>query len=943
METNTREKINLAGTWQIAFDPANGGVKGGWVGAHWPEDRALPVEVPGIWNIAYPDVEGIGFYRTEFSVPDSWAAKNVLLRFEGVFYRCEVWVNGSYVGSHEGGYTPFSFDVSAHLRSGEENYLVVRVASLSKTRPVDGLLLHQSPASKQSWYYVYAGIWGEVTLESCPWIACQSLAIDPDLRREIAQVELGLNNRRAECRQVQVRMRVLDPRGEVAFEQQSRLANPPGLANYTFSLPLPQPLAWSCENPHLYHLETQVTDEDGEMDQYSTTFGMRDFTVRDGVFYLNSEPIYIRGILLQPNFPVNLITHPNPEMAVREISLAKEAGFNLLRTHIQPAPPGYLDLTDQMGILVYSETSLAWIRESPRMMEHGRRETKALIDRDHNHPSIVIWGIYNENPPATAFNGKALAQYARTLDPARVIVENSGGSLAIDQDFGWIDRATITPAWEVQGERILDIHVYLGSPLPDAVYDWLHNLGGGVPSTVLADEGFGSVPVFEEFDRECRSYNGKIFVSEFGCAGMSDLDKTVAGFGGREDLLDARELKAFRDSLHQGFEQRGLRRIFGSLPNLISDAQKLQAIGNSQHMEAVLSNPRISGYVMTQLNDVSFEFHGGLVDLWRNPKLAHAAAIEMNQPRILILKAKREVAVCGETIDVKITLVNGLPLLPETRLHVSASPSNVTIATNLQDVPLHAGIHPLGSVQVKTGNPGEYHILASLVVGGETLADSSQTILVLEDIDWKDLGVSVKSWGKPPESAYFQKEGEAKSPIRNIDGNPWPIVNLAAHPATLSEEDWNGLFQAIESGGVCIVGALRPEDNQAIQAINQRGVDLKLKPGIGSWIGCYHWVPDSPIFIGLPSGGLAMKRYTEVLPKYVLFELGGEVQAGSLRNTQTREEPPSMLWYSDIEALRFGKGSIIFCQYRAFEKIDGDPVASRLAYNLLRYAAQMRS
>ncbi len=413
METNTRPRQSLAGTWQIAFDPSYEGLKDGWTDLHWPKDRSLPVQVPGIWNLSYPDVEGIGFYRTEFVVPDSWKGKIVLLRFEGVMYRSDVWINGAYVGSHEGGYTPFSFDIRPHIRFGEASVLVVRVAGLSRTRPVDGLLLQQSPVSKLSWYYVYAGIWGDVQIESCPWVACQYIHIDPDLRRERAQLELSLHNYKAECRPVDLHMKVLDPLGEVAFEGQSSLANPPGSASYTFPLHLPRPLAWDCDHPQLYRLEAEVVDEGGEPDRRSTPFGMRDFTVQNGEFYLNSEPLYIRGVLLQPNFPVNLITHLNREMMVREISLVKEAGFNLLRTHIQPAPPGYLDLTDEMGLLVYAENSLAWIKDSPRLLDHGRREVKALIERDRNHPSVVAWGIYNENPRANAINGGMLASYAR--------------------------------------------------------------------------------------------------------------------------------------------------------------------------------------------------------------------------------------------------------------------------------------------------------------------------------------------------------------------------------------------------------------------------------------------------------------------------------------------------------------------------------------------------
>ncbi len=524
-----------------------------------------------------------------------------------------------------------------------------------------------------------------------------------------------------------------------------------------------------------------------------------------------------------------------------------------------------------------------------------------------------------------------------------MILDNSGGSLAIDQDFGWIDRATITPAREVQGEKILDVHLYLGSPISGDLYDWLHHLGSGEPSQVLVDEGFGSQPVVEEFDRECRSNTGKVFVSELGCAGMSDLDETVAGFGGREDLLDARELKLFRDSLNQGFQERGLGRIFGSKSNMFKEAQRLQAIGNTQHLEALLSNPRISGYVITQLNDVAYEFHAGLVDLWRNPKLAYAAAQRVNQPKILILKVSKEVANPGDGIDVKITLVNGLPLPHEAHLEVAVFSSNQNVAASQHPVPLRPGIHPLASVQVEIGAPGEYQVSAQLIGGGETLAESIQTILALEAVDWQNLAVRVKSWGKPPDSNVFQDEVQEKTNRRDMNGKPAPMVNLAAFPATLSGEEWNNLLQAVEAGEACIVGALRPQDEDVVRVINHHGVNLKLHPGIGSWMGCYHWISDSPVFSGLPSGGLAMKPYADVLPKYVLSEMGGDVLAGSFRNTQTRLEPPAMLWYSDIEALELGKGVIWFCQYRVFEKIDRDRAASRLAFNLFQLAAQKRA
>ena len=168
-------------------------------------------------NLSYPDVEGIAFYRTTFTVPASWNGKAILLDFEGTTYHCQAWVDGRFIGSHEGGYTPFWFDVSGFVQPGRESTLVVRVAALSKKRDVDGMNLYQAPLSKHSWYYVYGGLWGHVSLVGLPKLACQTITVDPDLHNERAQVDLCLNNRFDGPRQAEVRLRVTDPRGSVVF------------------------------------------------------------------------------------------------------------------------------------------------------------------------------------------------------------------------------------------------------------------------------------------------------------------------------------------------------------------------------------------------------------------------------------------------------------------------------------------------------------------------------------------------------------------------------------------------------------------------------------------------------------------------------------------------------------------------------------------------------
>ena len=466
---------------------------------------------------------------------------------------------------------------------------------------------------------------------------------------------------------------------------------------------------------------------------------MRDFTVDNGRFFLNGRPIYLSGVLLQPNFPITLIAPHDRDLMVKEIKLVKDAGFNLIRCHLRPAPPGYLDLADEAGLLIYAETSLAWIRDSPRLLEHGRREVQALIERDFNHPSVVFWGLFNENRPATAIAAEPLIRFTRSLDPTRVVVDNSGGSMAIDQDFGWIDRASLVPNRETARQHILDVHLYLGATVPSPIYDWLRGLGSGAPaSAVVAEHDFGSTALFAEFDREQRGYTGQVFVSELGSGGMSDLDETLAGFGEQTDLRDAQELRAFRDSLRDGFRARRLDRLFEDMAQLYLAAQEQQAAGNTSQIEAVLVNPRVSGYIITQINDVAYEFHAGLLDLWRNPKLAYYASQRLNQPHVIVLHAASPVAAVGGPMQLDLTLLNRAPLPAGARLElVTTDPAGVETALDGRAAPLTEGIHELGRLTVAAAaSAGRWGVQAKLVAGGEALAEAYTSLLAVDRVDW---------------------------------------------------------------------------------------------------------------------------------------------------------------------------------------------------------------
>lgn len=927
--TLTRMELDLSGAWQIAFDPEGVGDRQGWTNGHWPEARSESIQVPAIWNIAFPDAEGIGFYRKVFDLPPDWDGKAVQLHFDGISYRAEVWLNGRFIGGHLGAYTPFSLDVTSFVHLHSSNELIVRVAELSRKKDVDGMVLKFLPAAKHAWYYVFGGIWGKVVLEALPLVSCETVAIHPDLYREIAEVEVALNNHHPNFCQASLRLQILASDGAMVSGQSTEAWLYPGINRFTYRLSVPQPYPWDCDHPYLYQMITEV-GSDGQADRTSTTFGMRDFTVQDGQFLLNGSPIYIKGILLQPHYPINLVTPPDPEMMVREITLVKEAGFNLLRSHLRPAPPGLLELTDRLGVMVYAETSLGWIRDNPRLLEQGRREIAELIGRDCNHPSVVFWGIFNENPAAAAMNSDALVRFTRSLDPTRVVVDNSGGTMAIDQDFGWQDRATMVPNRETERQEVQDLHLYLGGLVPEPVYAWERALGKNNPSQSVIDCGFGSSKtLLDVFDRQIESYRGKIFVSELGCGGMSDLEDTVAQYQDQEHLVDAREMNAFRDSLHKGFAERGLDHVFETVKDLVRETQELHAAGNTYHIEALLANPRISGYILTQLNDVAWEFHAGLLDIWRRPKLAYNAVKRLNQAHVLILNIPKTVMPQDSKLVLGLTLVNRESLAGPDQISIQLFDlEGKEVFSVQQGAPQGAGINPLREITLNQALPsGQYKLTARLLNGSHDCAGTSRNFWVLPPVDLERVYAGVQWIGALP--TWVSNFGGI------LSEEDQKRLLVIPHPGSLAQTDWEMVLEEVSGGRSAVIGQLRPQDESALGLLASHGISIRLHFGIGNWMGCYHWIPASPLFSGLPSGRLAGEAYVNVRPRYVMSELGGEVLAGSFSNSQTRLEAPAILWYSDIEQITFGKGRLVFCQYLIFDEPRADPLADRLLVNLI--------
>ena len=388
---------NLNGAWEFAFDDGNIGLKECWYKPGYKFDKTITV--PFCYQSA---ASGIGptdkihpimWYRRKFTLPAKMQGRNILMNFGAVDYEAMVYVNGMAVGGHKGGYTPFQLDVTPFLTEGE-NDLCVRVVDMPD--PIQ-------PRGKQYWkeglfaclYTASSGIWQTVYLEAASDLRIDYIHITPDIDKGLASVEILLNS--VPHRKVTLAL-------EVKLEEKEirRVVTTTVNRNVTVAIDMDTrdtfyPVAlWSPDNPCLYDLRVQLLDEDLQLDQVDTYFGMRKVEVRDGVVYLNNDRIYQKLVLDQGYWPDTMITPPSDEAIREDLEWTKKFGFNGARKHQKIEDPRYYYWADKMGVLVWGElpSAFAFTDESVENLTVTMQE---FIRRDFNHPSIIAWVPLNES------------------------------------------------------------------------------------------------------------------------------------------------------------------------------------------------------------------------------------------------------------------------------------------------------------------------------------------------------------------------------------------------------------------------------------------------------------------------------------------------------------------------------------------------------------------
>jgi len=638
-ETTYRTTIDLTGEWQFATDPGDDGRDERWYDSEtaWP-DRARAVEVPHAWqeSEAFREYTGTAWYRRTVDV-DPDPDRRQRLRFGAVDYEATVWVNGERVGEHRGGYLPFEFDVTDALEPGE-NEIAVAV-----TDPED---ISEIPHGKQGapWYERVSGIWQEVTLESVPEIRVEAVRATPNLDDNTARIEVDAAVPNATARGAvdvdELTASITVERDGDAVVTASADVDR-GAAAATVSIPDAD--YWTPETPALYDVIVEL-EADGEVvDRYDDYFGMRSIASRDGQLYLNGEPFYMRGALDQGYYPE---THYRPfdeDLFEEEIRTAKELGFNLLRKHIKPAHPDFLELADRIGILVWEEPANPTVH-TERSKREVREQIRGMIERDYNRPSVIVWSLYNEewgigNPQGldeetSLWDDEDKQEYladlyeeAKEWDPTRVICDNSG----------WAHVAT----------DINDYHRYFVSP--DRADAWADDVA---EMTAAPEDNYGATVTDPD--------DAPLIVSEFGTWGMCDLPAIEDHYGGQPPWFDY----DFFDSdlkrpagVYDRFEATTLPDVFDDWGALAEAWQRREFRSIKDVIEQMRAEEGVAGYVITEFSDIEWEFNG-ILDYRREEKVFHDDFARINDDVLISVEPETHAVQAGETLTADVVVRN---------------------------------------------------------------------------------------------------------------------------------------------------------------------------------------------------------------------------------------------------------------------------------------------
>ncbi len=886
--------ISLDGDWHFVADPtASLDVQ-----KLAAVQDSRPTRVPSSWQSQFADLRdyaGVGWYWRTVNVPALDASHVALLRFGAVDYLAEVYVNGQKAGRHEGGYLPFELDVTSLLRPGE-NQVAVRVADPgAKPSLVEGINYAEIPHGKQNWYVQTSGLWQSVELDLRPRLRMGAVHVtagaDGKFRFTVPLINIPPA---AEMpTPAYVGAEILNPVGRSIWKESHDLAA--GQEQYEFSGHFDDAQLWSPATPAVYTLRAWLSSGDS----LTTHFGFRTFETRGGKFYLNGQPIYLRGALDQDFYPDTIYAPPSLDFVESEMQRAKALGLNLLRCHIKVPDPRYLDAADKTGMLVWYEIP-NWDKLSADSERRALETLRGMVERDWNHPSIIMVSIINESWGADLTKPADRAWLKSSYEEAKKLVP------------GWLvdDNSACCENFHVETD-LADFHTY------NAIPDYASNFDRFV-GDLAKRPGW----LFSSYGDAATKGTEPLMLSEFGNWGLPRVPAEkpwwfVRDMGGRKITLP--------DGIEQRFKDHQFATLFPTLDALSDATEEHEFMSLKYEIESLRSRAPIQGYVITEFTDINWESNG-LLDMWRHPKVFADRLVKLQQNDLIIPRAEKRNYLAKEKVHVDVYLSHySSQDLAGFSVYWQLEGDEVvrSLVVPRFTAPDVMELDPIEFPAPEITVPTKRALNVRLVAGEKALAEDSLDLYFYPP----------HSPELPPPVTYEDPSGR----LRRLPGEMNRRGYLAptgaeAFPVLIASALDDKVKARLEAGGrVLLLAGDKATLAPGIEIVPRAGSEYD-----GNWISNFLWIrKDQPPFKTIGFDTLPGFETQAVTPPAVIKGIPPQNFADVLSGIFYG-------WIHDnvgtIVQARYGKGRLLICTLGVATGYGSDPYATRLLDALVDYA-----
>jgi len=981
MQTNRIQNISHA--WKLACDPANQGKQLQWH-LNPPENESRPAAIPGIIQEVFPDYHGVAWYWTTFRPAlKKDPASLYALRFREVDYFAEVWLNGVYLGSHEGAEFPFEMNVQKTLKFDADNLLVVRVINPIE-EPIDGFVLgdtaHGVKFNKNYMsgaMYNYGGITQEVELIKNDPVRIGDVHAQGDMKNNTIRLSVTIRNEFdtpvAGRLTASVRLRNSDL---LLVRREMTFTAPCGASDQPITIPISQPQYWSPEDPKFYLVTVDLECEETPAachDQKTVRCGFRELRVDNGYFRLNGKRIFLRCTLTVNDFCCG--DKIPMEHLKRDLIFAKAAGFNTVRFLIGGVYPEQLDLCDEIGLMVYEESYASWYLSDPRlnseftnlskMPERYDNSMLGIIARDRNHPSVVIWGMLNETFDGPVFRHVYNSlEKVRALDDSRLVLLNSGrwdgiitvGSLSNPGSTKWEahwgkETTEGLPKDQVDAE---------GKTHPTFVQGGL----GETVQRVLGDCHHYPLVPYDKASRDFFKTHGRdskpIFQSEAGTGSLLNVIDGLRKYqqaGAFDKLNNYLRLQKQVELLTADWNRFGMNDVYAFPEDMYIDSYAQQTRQARLEYDLIRSNPKICGLSVTTMVDVGVgdgrwtyarEMKPGMFDTMRDGWAPLRWCLFVEPGHVY----------AGREFTIEATLATEDVLKPGTYAVVlkifgeqgTVWEKHVTFGVPQppkgSDGPL--AINVLRERIKLDVPPGVYELIADLAQGGAP-AGARRKFYLSAPVAALKSEITVLGLEKQTEQ-WLQSHGVTCRPFEMTRSNVTEVIlvgDLSKTDAGLDQ--WKQILEKIARGSTVVFlspyAFKRGDNSVGWLPLQTKGCGYRF----GDWV--YHKecvAKPHPVFDGLqPKGVMNWEYYDQIIPHYVF-------------DGQDTPDDIAAVWfatgYNDgmlsekfrtgyaagllFAGYHFGQGRFFINTLCILENLNVNPAADKMLMNIIRYAQQ---